>query len=517
MDEELELAIALSLSAEESKSSERRPNTAPISTNTGVYVGRIADSNSNMSPAQSSVDKDYLFAKKLQEEEQSGSNSSTSLSSAHDAANDFQLAMKLNEINLNQEQMRHQNKNNDIKQSSAERPVSADSISASHSKPSSQPSSSLLSSGVCGKCHTDIYPFIPHLEVKGTKYHKNCFVCGGCDDMISGSFITHKTTNMPYHPQCYDIFVRPRCYVCTECLPPSYIPCNKILDPSGVGCCPSHTTACRMCFACHRLEPLPVTGKDGYSVLADGRSLCLDCIQTAVLDSGEARPLYLAAVDFIEHQLNLPIPAGMREVPVLAVDSAVLNEQWNSMGGSSPHGVSEGPSGSTLRGLTVSTVGELRHYAPGGNYWDPNYGLSELPPTMIHLEQVRNVTAVLVLYCLPREVIASILAHEAMHVWIRLQKDMPAKLNPEVEEGLCQLIASRYLGDPEGGPDGETSSGSRGDWEDRLRRYCQFQIETDPTPVYGDGFRNAAHCCNALGLEILLEHVKETGKFPVIS
>ena len=59
------------------------------------------------------------------------------------------------------------------------------------------------------------------------------------------------------------------------------------------------------------------------------------------------------------------------------------------------------------------------------------------------------------------------------------------------------------------------SSGKK--WDERLQAYIANNIETDTTPVYGDGFREAAKCCAVLGLDILLQHIKEYKEFPKLS
>jgi hypothetical protein len=52
---------------------------------------------------------------------------------------------------------------------------------------------------------------------------------------------------------------------------------------------------------------------------------------------------------------------------------------------------------------------------------------------------------VLVLYGLPRDLVSSILAHEAMHVWLKLNQGFPFRMEPRLEEGLCQVVAYLYL------------------------------------------------------------------------
>ena len=55
------------------------------------------------------------------------------------------------------------------------------------------------------------------------------------------------------------------------------------------------------------------------------------------------------------------------------------------------------------------------------------------------------VKAVVVLYGLPAIAAGAILAHECTHAYIRLAGGYP-RLQPKVEEGLCQLVALLWAG-----------------------------------------------------------------------
>jgi len=55
-----------------------------------------------------------------------------------------------------------------------------------------------------------------------------------------------------------------------------------------------------------------------------------------------------------------------------------------------------------------------------------------------------QVTAILVLAGMPRVFASAILAHECMHAWLRLSGT--SSLDPQIEEGLCQLMAVLWLG-----------------------------------------------------------------------
>ena len=54
-----------------------------------------------------------------------------------------------------------------------------------------------------------------------------------------------------------------------------------------------------------------------------------------------------------------------------------------------------------------------------------------------------QVTAILVLFGLPHLLTGSILAHECMHAWLRLNG--VNHLSLDIEEGLCQLMALLWL------------------------------------------------------------------------
>ena len=252
-----------------------------------------------------------------------------------------------------------------------------------------------------------------------------------------------------------------------------------------------------------RLEPTLGSGKESFVALPDERRQCFDCCLTAVVDSVEASVVYREVVDFMERYLHLRITPEMREVPVLAVDLSSLNEQKAL----SFHGHGVG----IVRGLTLSSYATVSHIAPG--LWNLGAGRPE-SLAIFQTECHREVTAVLVLAGLPRDLTASILAHEAMHVYLKLSKGFPLTLTKQSEEGLCQLVAMRllshYLENHQTSADGKSS------FRRSLLRYWIHCIESDSSFEYGDGFRKAKKCSDSLGLEITLDHVSQMGSLPDI-
>lgn len=176
-----------------------------------------------------------------------------------------------------------------------------------------------------------------------------------------------------------------------------------------------------------------------------------------------------------------------------------------------------------MRGVTLSSCCQVRHIPSGFSLWSrlttgrPLTAAAAAAPSdfssMYHkvdIDEQREVSAVLVLFGLPRDLIASILAHEAMHVWLKLNPRVPFRMTPKVEEGLCQAVSYFYLESLS-----LTEAAAGNDVEQNMRKYYQHQISTDTSVVYGDGFRAVQHVTSVLGLRIVLEHLEACGELPV--
>ncbi|CAH1430641.1 unnamed protein product [Lactuca virosa] len=128
-----------------------------------------------------------------------------------------------------------------------------------------------------------------------------------------------------------------------------------------------------------------------------------------------------------------------------------------------------------------------------------------------------EVTAILVLYGLPRLLTGAILAHQLMHAWLRLKGYR--NLNPEVEEGICQVLSYMWL-ESEIMPNMPSSSstskkGGKSRNENKLGEFFMHQIAHDASPAYGGGFRAANAAVNTYGLRRTLDHIRLTGSFPL--
>lgn len=420
------------------------------------------------------------------------------------------------------------------------------------------------------------------ITVRDYQYHADCFRCTLCQGEIDGPVTFHRSlecesvdgvdgeedkTKMryPYHPTCAEKLFNPICVLCQQTIPSNTQFFKHPIFEKEIYCIYDYERQ-PSCFACHRKKPTFSSQEKELTELSDGRWLCSYCSATVVMNSEDLQILYQEILSFFQNDLTLSIPKEMYSIPIFAVESDVLNEQLRkqTMVGESSghHGTGGGGGGGTIaipterlvksngnaiiannqlptvRGLTMSTVGEIQHFtttqtvttttryssSTGRNSLFGNVGqtirttLGAPQKTWLRTEEVRDVTGVLVLYGLPHDLAASILAHETMHVYFKLNRQFPKVLvNEQVEEGICQLIAHKYLQ--------KLSQDSTihqteitGTWqiEQMQRDYFMYQIVHDPSIVYGDGFRTALRCEEAIGLQELLLHISQHQTFPAV-
>ncbi|RVW50441.1 Protein DA1-related 1 [Vitis vinifera] len=136
-----------------------------------------------------------------------------------------------------------------------------------------------------------------------------------------------------WHPECF------RCHGCGYPISDYEIPTN----PAGLieyrahpfwvqKYCPSHEhDRTPRCCSCERMEPRDTR----YVALNDGRKLCLECLDSAIMDTNECQPLYLDIQEFYEG-LNMKV---QQQVPLLLVERQALNEAME--GEKSNHGSNE--------------------------------------------------------------------------------------------------------------------------------------------------------------------------------
>jgi len=373
---------------------------------------------------------------------------------------------------------------------------------------------------VCNKIVT--FP----LTALGNLYHKECFKCMACHQVIQPNERFAVTEDngqkFPLHKACYADLYGLRCTVCKNTIESdsngriSYVKHPFFEEVM----CASHSSSSqgpkiRKCTGCHRFEPI---GSDGFADLGDAdRCVCYSCCRSVIVDSKDAKPLWDNIMSFFEQKLKLPIYNGMRDIPVLIVPHDALNSQLQ-------HSNHQGSNQIMTRGLCLSEhqrglnirLPSLRFDRKAGSFAEERgHTYFEIPGS--HKTNPNStVTAILCLSGLPSDLSTSILAHEATHAWIKLHPsfDPSRPIPPQVEEGCCQLVAMIFLNDGLEPPSSQTSVDGPSD--EKLRQYFKFSIETDTNEVYGEGFRKAANVYSQIGLEALLSHVVNYREFPNI-
>lgn len=105
-------------------------------------------------------------------------------------------------------------------------------------------------------------------------------------------------------------------------------------------------------------------------------------------------------------------------------------------------------------------------------------------------------------------------------------------LTPDVEEGICQVLAHMWLDSEIAAGSGssvasssESSSsssssstsskkGKRSQFEKKLGEFFKHQIESDTSAAYGQGFREGNQAVLKYGLKRTLDHIRLTERFP---
>ena len=287
---------------------------------------------------------------------------------------------------------------------------------------------------ICAGCSTEIIQR-RHLKCIGKVWHPECFRCHACEQPIS-DYEFYLSRESPYHKSCYKEQCRQKCDVCGYFFWANPA-CPVVISSHDHDGTPS-------CFSCERKEPWGAR----YTTLKDGRKLCLECLDHAIMDIHECQPRYLDVEKFCE---SLNIVVG-QQVPLLLVGREGENRSLKDM------------------------IREPYKLVPGC-----------------------KLTTFHILYGLPRLLTGLILAHLMMRVWL-LRLRGHRFLTQHVEGGICQVLAYMWLNtELMSGYDSTVAStssspltlsftSSRSKFERKLGEFLKCLIESD-TSVYGDGFR----------------------------
>ena len=328
--------------------------------------------------------------------------------------------------------------------------------------------------------------------------------------------------------------------------------------------CAWHGRRPAKCCACERLQP----DAGPFAALHDGRRLCLECLGTAVVCAEDAAGAAAEVERFFGGVLGVPVVPGGANGARAAGGSAGGADDGGENGGGGD--AAAGPTGEAAAGDGVgdggagggsasnSSVGavfdvhlvdeaEIRRRvaacAPGGaspaqpagearglclgettaalrvvsarrggeegsgGGEDIGEGVGvRVEEKQVTLVRRGSVSAVLVLFGLPWLLTGAVLAHEFVHAHLRLSACR--RLDPVVEEGLCELASWLFLEWQRGRPAGGHIPPPA----------ChQHHISEQTDAVYGRGFRAARAALEAAGgsFAALVEAVKATGGLDV--
>jgi Protein DA1/LIM domain len=340
---------------------------------------------------------------------------------------------------------------------------------------------------VCAACGLTHGTF---LKAFSKRYHPDCFRCKSCNGKIDPNDQFKYTTDehgkqQPHHRECFLSFGI-KCCICCQTIPATpdgRVPYIKHPFFDNEEMCIRHADeGRRRCGGCQRFEP-----NDGsfIDLMDGGRSVCPACCRSVVVDAVDVKPIWREVLHFFEKQLKLTIWGPMRDVPILMIGSESLKEQMH-----------------TANHIHASVA----HPMTSGLCLTERSGSGR-----------EDVVAILCLTGLPRDLAAGILAHQAMHAWLKLhpEHDVNAHLPAQVEEGVCQLTAMLFLTDGLTQAATGNSVASDGPSDEKLRQYFKYTIEREKNEIYGTGYRAAAMVYRDIGIHELVAHVLRFKSFPL--
>lgn len=290
------------------------------------------------------------------------------------------------------------------------------------------------------------------LSALDATWHPEHFLCAYCGRTIREPAFNVQD-DKPYHTACFREHLLPRCAYCDEPLVGEYL-----RDYWGTVFHRRHEKEFPRCAYCGRLVPPSQQERGPHKVDA---IRCPICRSTVIETREEAQQPYHRAKQWVGSQglryNNLPLKLEI-------VNRETLAHYLDERGESEPHSLGATMSETrTVNGRVMST----------------------------------EVSGVAVLAGLPELLFQGVVVHELGHVWLVVQgvQNLPSWQ----EEGFCELLSYRFYGDV------NTLEG----------RYRAENIERNPNPVYGEGFRRVREYANRVGFQRLLDELQATKRLPL--
>lgn len=285
--------------------------------------------------------------------------------------------------------------------------------------------------------------------------HRPAGDCACCGDALEGGVWT-ELEGRRYHPSCYRDRVRLHCAVCGEGVDGAWY----ATDPWGRVV---HTRHGRtpQCASCQRFVLSEDASSDGGgTTYEDGRLVCNACVATAVLHTAQIRPATRRVVQTLQTRFLPPEDPwlqGQIHISLAPRDELTHKACATTSTTASTASALPGcavPQQSNFHGLTTTTR--------------ITTALRTMPRKFTTMEH-----EITLLRGLPDLQFRGVLAHELLHVWLNEHGYQPP---PAVMEGFCNLGSQAVYQTEREDP--------------ALAAVLLQQMETDPDPVYGDGYRH---------------------------
>ena len=309
----------------------------------------------------------------------------------------------------------------------------------------------------CDVCGRSIRPGESYYQQDGRTYCSEDFeqqlpVCSVCGKKCRGSYSVSEGKNF-CSKECFEKSL-PVCSVCGRRTSSWTTPA----DGSFLAC-PDCMRKPR-CFICE-------TPTD-EEPLDDGRAICPKCRAAAVTDPDEAERVFRAVRDAMRSGMGL---ATDHRIAFSLVDRPTLHRKAK--------GISDSPNELGLFVQNVTYRTRERRSASDGRVLSRK------------TEKTAEKFDVYALDSMPREVLEYVCAHELGHDW--QAERYPKITDPAVKEGFAEYVGWLY---------------NRMRGRHRLNR----RIETNPDPVYGEGFRRIRRIADREGFEGVCRYLESKNR-----
>ena len=333
---------------------------------------------------------------------------------------------------------------------------------------------------VCNYCHHEIDSG-QYIQAGNKYYHPDHFLCDYCNRPIGETkFIL--VGNKKYHADCYEENLAPRCAYCGKSLGRNFVRyegkdyhkscyeqhvavrcslCGKIIEGEylvdywGNKYHSYHKDSIPGCDFCGRLFSDPRAG--GGESFGENHHICNMCKRTAVKNLKNAEALLLD----IRHKLA--------EKGIIIRSNDI-----------------------ELELVSEETLMKLSHSERADKF-----GLTKYETESFGGMPFSREFKIYILKGLPLMYYYSTAAHELMHVWVYLNS--PEDIEAQLNEGSCNYAAKLIL-DMQ---------------DDPLAAYVLENLERNPDPVYGDGYRRVEKLVKNRGIKYWLEHIAFDPEFPI--